>query len=113
VALQVPFPTPEGVKTPLGVIVPPVAVQATAVLKLPVPLTVATQVDVCTVVMADGVATTVTLVTVESGVLDLVAGVPELLPPQPIWKPHEAKAASKAAARIIDFIFPFKSEGRV
>jgi hypothetical protein len=29
-AVQVPVPTPDGVKTPAGVIVPPVAVQVTA-----------------------------------------------------------------------------------
>ena len=98
--MQVPFPAPDGVNTPLWVIVPPVAVQVTAVLKVPVPLTVATHVDVCTVVIADGVATTVTPVTVESGVLSLLLVVPELLPPQPIWKPHDAKATANAAALV-------------
>jgi hypothetical protein len=63
-AVQAPVPVPEGVKTPLEVIVPPVAVQVTAVLYGPVPVTVATHVEVCAVVMEDGVATTETPVTV-------------------------------------------------
>ena len=55
---------PEGVKTPPDVIVPPVAVQVTAVLYAPVPVTVATQVAVCAVAIDEGVATTETAVTV-------------------------------------------------
>jgi len=63
-AVQVAVPAPEGVSTPPDVIVPPVAVHVTAELKAPVPVTVAAQVAVCEVVMEEGVATTVTLVTV-------------------------------------------------
>ena len=44
--------------------VPPVAVHVTALLKAPVPLTVAEQVDVCAEVMLDGFAITEMLVTV-------------------------------------------------
>ena len=62
-----PVPAPEGVKMPPDVIVPPAAVQVTAVLYAPVPVTVATQVAVCVVVIAEGVATTETLVTVTVG----------------------------------------------
>ena len=58
---------PEGVKTPPDVMVPPVAVQVTAVLNAPVPVTVATQFAVCAVVMEEGVAATETLVTVTVG----------------------------------------------
>jgi hypothetical protein len=63
-AVQVPVPAPEGVKTPPEVMVPPVAVQVTAELYAPVPVTVATQVAVCAVPIEEGVATTVTAVTV-------------------------------------------------
>jgi hypothetical protein len=63
-AVQVPVPAPEGVKTPPEVMVPPVAVQVTAELYAPVPVTVATQVAVCAVAIEEGVATTVTAVTV-------------------------------------------------
>jgi hypothetical protein len=66
-AVQVPVPTPDGVKTPAEVIVPPVAVQLTAELYAPVPATVAAQVVVCPVVMDAGVATTATFVTVLTG----------------------------------------------
>jgi hypothetical protein len=58
VAVQDPVPVPDGVKTPPCVMVPPVAVHVTPELNAPVPLTVATQVEVCEVVMADGLATT-------------------------------------------------------
>ena len=58
VALQVPVPEPEGVNTPPDVMVPPVAVHLTLLLKEPVPLTVATQVEVLSEVMEEGVATT-------------------------------------------------------
>lgn len=63
-AVHVPVPAPEGVNTPPDVIVPPVAVHVTAELYAPVPVTVATHVDVCAVVMEEGVATTATAVTV-------------------------------------------------
>ena len=63
-AVQVPVPAPDGVNTPPEVIVPPVAVQVTAELYAPVPVTVAEQAAVCPVKMADGVGVTVTLVTV-------------------------------------------------
>ena len=46
---------------------PPVAVQVTALLKAPVPVTVATQVAVCAVVIEEGVGTTETFVTVTAG----------------------------------------------
>ena len=49
---------------PPDVMVPPVAVQVTAVVKAPVPVTVATQVAVCAVPIEEGVATTATSVTV-------------------------------------------------
>lgn len=66
-AVQLPVPVPEGVNTPPAVIVPPVAVQVTALLKAPVPETVAEQVDVCAVVIEDGTAATVIPVTVADG----------------------------------------------
>ena len=44
VAVIVAVPAPAGVKTPADVIVPPLAVQLTAELKLPVPVTLAVQV---------------------------------------------------------------------
>lgn len=46
VAMQDPVPVPDGVKMPEGVMVPPVAVQVTALLYAPVPDTVATHCDV-------------------------------------------------------------------
>ena len=58
---------PDGVNTPPVVIVPPVAVHVTAALKAPVPVTVATQVAVCAVVMEGGLGTTEILVTVTVG----------------------------------------------
>jgi hypothetical protein len=60
VAVHVPVPTPEGVNTPPGVIVPPVALHVTLLLKAPVPLTFATQVVVCEVLIEDGFAITET-----------------------------------------------------
>ena len=66
-AMQDPVPVPDGVKTPAGVIVPPVADQVTAELYAPVPVTEATQVAVCPVVMVAGVAITVIPVTVTGG----------------------------------------------
>src|SRR5579859_3912876 len=78
-AVQVPVPAADGVKTPPAVMVPPVAVHVTALLKAPVPLTVATQVAVCAVVMEDGVATTETPVTVSVGAVTAMLAVPETL----------------------------------
>ena len=46
VATQLPVPVPDGVNTPAGVIVPPVAVHVTAVLYDPVPVTAAEHCDV-------------------------------------------------------------------
>jgi hypothetical protein len=66
-------------KTPAEVIVPPVAVQVTAELKAPVPVTVAVQAEVCVVRMDVGEQATVTEVmawgrtTVTAAELDLVA----------------------------------------
>jgi hypothetical protein len=60
VAVQVPVPVPEGVKTPLCVMVPPVADHVTPVLKLPLPATEAVQVEVWPRSMEAGAATTVT-----------------------------------------------------
>ena len=64
VAVQMPVPAPEGVNTPPVVIVPPVALHFTPLLKAPVPLTFATHVAVCEVLMEDGFAVTAMLVTV-------------------------------------------------
>ena len=76
VALQVPVPVPDGVNTPPEVMVPPVAVQVTPVLKAPVPFTVAVQVEVLSDVIEDGVATTETPVTVGAGAVTLMAAEP-------------------------------------
>jgi hypothetical protein len=65
-------PVPDGVNTPAGVIVPPVAVQVTPVLKAPVPLTVAAQLAVWPVVMEDGLAATEMPVTVGAGAVTLM-----------------------------------------
>ena len=65
--MQVPVPAPDGVKTPPEVMVPPVAVQVTAFVKAPVPVTVAAQVAVCAVEIEAGDATTETPVTVTTG----------------------------------------------
>ena len=77
-AVQLALPAPDGVKSPAVVIVPPVAVQVTAELYVPVPFTVALHCEVCAVVIEDGVAVTETEVTV--GDVDLLL---PLLPPQP------------------------------
>jgi len=61
--MQVAVPVPVGVSTPSDVMVPPAAVQVTAELYDPVPVTVAEHVDVCAVVMVDGAATTLIPVT--------------------------------------------------
>lgn len=79
--MQLPVPVPDGVKTPPAVIVPPIAVQVTALLKPPVPETVAEQVEVCAVVMEDGIAATATPVTVAvaEGEETAICAVPEIL----------------------------------
>ncbi len=76
--MQVPVPAPDGVNTPPAVMVPPVAVQETAVLKAPVPETVAEHVDVCPVVMEGGIATTVIPVTVADGDETAIFADPEM-----------------------------------
>ena len=79
--MQLPVPMPEGVNTPPAVIVPPFAVHVTAFLKVPVPDTVAEQVEVCAVVMEDGIAATATPVTVAvaEGEETAICAVPEIL----------------------------------
>jgi hypothetical protein len=74
VALQVAVPAPVGVKKPVDVMVPPVAVQVTAVLNVPVPRTVAAHCDVCPVLMEDGDALTETEVMV-NGTIGAVADI--------------------------------------
>ncbi len=76
VALQLPVPLPEGVNTPPGVMLPPVAVHVTPELNAPVPFTVATHVEVCAVVMLAGLAATVMLVTVGGALVTLMAALP-------------------------------------
>ena len=77
--MQLPVPVPEGVKTPPAVIVPPVAVQVTALLKAPVPDTVAEQVEVWAVVIEVGIAATETPVTVAVGEETAICAEPEML----------------------------------
>jgi hypothetical protein len=67
------------VNTPPEVMVPPVAVQVTVEVKAPVPLTVAAQVEVWAVVMEEGVATTVMLVTVGGGAEMVTVAFPDLV----------------------------------
>jgi hypothetical protein len=62
--MHAPAPTADGVNTPPDVIVPPVALQVTFLLKAPVPLTFATQVVVWELLIEDGFAVTVMPVTV-------------------------------------------------
>jgi hypothetical protein len=59
--------------------VPPVAVQVTALLKAPVPDTVAEHVEVCAVVMEDGIAATATPVTVAEGDDTVIFAEPAIL----------------------------------
>jgi len=73
----VAVPAPVGVKTPEEVIVPPVAVQATAELNVPVPSTVAAQVDVCVVKMDAGEQTTETEVIVDGAAVTVSVSVPD------------------------------------
>jgi hypothetical protein len=70
-------PVPDGVNTPLDVMLPPVADQVTPVANAPVPLTVAEQVEVLSDVMEDGVATTEMPVTVGEGLVTVIAVEPE------------------------------------
>jgi hypothetical protein len=78
-AVQLAFPAADGVNTPPEVMVPPVAVQVTVEVKAPVPLTVAAQVEVWAVVMEEGVATTVMLVTVGGGAEMVTVAFPDLV----------------------------------
>ena len=78
VALHVPAPAPDGVKTPACVMVPPVAVHVTPVLKAPVPATFAEHVEVCAVVIADGFAATIIPVTVAGALVMVIAAAPEM-----------------------------------
>jgi hypothetical protein len=59
--------------------VPPVAVQVTALLKAPVPDTVAEQVEVWAVVIEVGIAATETPVTVAEGDVTVIFAEPEML----------------------------------
>jgi len=77
--VQLPVPVPDGVNTPPAVMVPPVAVQVTALLKAPVPDTVAEHVEVCAVVMEDGIAATATPVTVAEGDDTVIFAEPAIL----------------------------------
>lgn len=70
---MVAVPMPEGVKTPAGVIVPLVAAQVTAVLKLPAPMTFDVHVDVCVVEIELGKQLTVTDVMAEVALAVTVA----------------------------------------
>lgn len=79
VAVQVPAPVPEGVKSPAGVMVPSVAVQVTALLYAPVPVTVAEHCEVCPVLMEVGLAITETFVTVGAVLVTVMGAEPEML----------------------------------
>ena len=76
VAVQLPVPAPDGVKTPLELMVPPVADQLTAELNNPVPETVAAHVVVCDVVMDDGTAATRTAVIVKGAEVTVIFAEP-------------------------------------
>ena len=78
-ALQVAVPAPDGVKRPEEVMVPPVAVQVTALLYDPVPDTVAAHCDVWPVLIDEGVAATETDVMVNGTLLTLMEAVPMML----------------------------------
>ena len=78
VATQLPVPVPDGVKRPDCVIEPPVAVQVTALLYAPVPVTVATHCEVCPVLIEAGAAATVILVTVGAVFVTVMAADPEM-----------------------------------
>lgn len=72
------MPVPVGVNSPAWVIVPPVAVQVTALLYAPVPDTVATHWEVCPVVIEAGLATTATFVTVGEAFVTVIGAEPEM-----------------------------------
>lgn len=84
VAVHVADPKPLGVSAPPEVIVPPVAVQVTPVLKAPLPCTIAVQVAVCAVVIVAGEADTVTEVTVTGAGLTTTEPEPLVVPPGPV-----------------------------
>lgn len=77
--MQVPVPVPEGVKTPACVMVPPVAVQLTAELKAPVPLTLAVHCADWLELIEDGAAVTVIPVTVGGTLVTAMGADPEIL----------------------------------
>jgi hypothetical protein len=79
VAVQVPAPVLDGVNTPAPVIVPPVAVHVTVVLNAPVPRTLALHVEVCAVVIDEGVAVTDTEVIVGGGPVTVIVADPKML----------------------------------
>lgn len=78
-ALQVAVPATDGVKRPVDVMVPPVAVQVTPELYDPVPDTVAAHCEVCPVLMAVGVALTEMAVMVNGILVTLMDAEPEML----------------------------------
>jgi hypothetical protein len=78
-AVMVAVPVPLGVNTPAEVMVPPVADHVTAVLKLPVPLTVAEHALVCAVVIDDGRHETVTEVMVDAAAETATLAEPDLV----------------------------------
>jgi hypothetical protein len=84
VAVQVAVPTPLGVSTPPEVIVPPVALHITPVLKAPVPCTIAVHVAVCAVVIDAGTADTATEVMVVGTAFTTTEAEAVALPPAPV-----------------------------
>ena len=83
-AVQVPVPEADGVKTPPDVIVPPVAVHVTAELNAPVPNTFAAHVEVCAVLMEEGVAATVIEVMVNGALVTVIGAELDMLA-YPAW----------------------------
>jgi hypothetical protein len=78
-ALQFAIPAPDGVKRPVEVMVPPVAVQVTPELYDPVPDTVAAHCEVCPVLMAAGDALTEMEVMVNGILVTFMDAEPEML----------------------------------
>ena len=76
--MQAAAPAPDGVNSPVDVIVPPVAVHVTAELYGPVPDTVATHCDVWLVLMEDGDAVTEMDVMVNATLVTPIEAVPDL-----------------------------------
>jgi len=76
-AWQLAVPAPDGVKSPVEVMVPPVAVHVTALLNDPVPVTLAAHCDVCPVVIEVGAAVTVTPVMVNGTLVTVIFAEPE------------------------------------